>query len=58
VAEEDEYPAGTTRALDEQAQGQRRLQIYPGAEHVAQLMRAHPDLIPLMLDWLHETLQS
>lgn len=57
AAEEDEYPAGTVRTLDEQALGDHQLQIYRGAEHGTALLEAHPDLISLMLDWVQKSTQ-
>ena len=55
ATEEDGYPADTVRKLDEQALGNHKLQIYPGAEHGTKMINAHPDLTSLMLNWLQET---
>jgi dienelactone hydrolase len=57
VSKEDAYPAGTVQTLNEQALGYHQLQIYPGAEHGTKMMMPHPDLTPLMLDWLQKTIQ-
>jgi dienelactone hydrolase len=57
ASKEDAYPAGTVQTLNEQALGYHQLQIYPGAEHGTKMMAPHPDLVPLMLDWLQKTIQ-
>jgi dienelactone hydrolase len=57
ASKEDAFPAGTVQTLNDQALGTHQLQIYPGAEHGTRMMGPHPDLIPLMLDWLQKTIQ-
>ena len=56
TSEEDAYPAGTVQELDKLAKGMHEVQIYPGAEHGTQLLGAHPDLTPLLLDWFGKTI--
>lgn len=55
ATEEDSYPADTVQKLDEQALGNHKLQIYPGAEHGTKMFNSDPDLMFLMLTWLQET---
>jgi len=55
ASEEDSYPFNTVQKLDERAQGNHKLQIYPGAEHGTEMLNSHPDLTILMLDWFQET---
>ena len=57
ASKEDAYSASTVQTLSEQALGYHRLQIYPGPEHGTEMMMPHPDLTPLMLDWLQKTIQ-
>lgn len=57
AATEDAYAADTVQILNKQALGYHQLQIYPGAEHGTKLLTPHPDLGPLLLDWLQKTIQ-
>jgi dienelactone hydrolase len=57
AAKEDAYPAGTVQTLNEQALGYHQLQIYPGADHGTRMLMAHPELPPLILDFLQKTMQ-
>jgi hypothetical protein len=38
--------------------GEHRLHIFPGADHGTDLLAAHPELQPMLLDWLRESLVS
>jgi acetyl esterase/lipase len=54
-SEEDSYPAGTVRQLDEQAQGPHELLLLPGAAHGTKMFSTNPNLANQILIWLHET---
>ncbi len=57
ASQEDAYAAGTVKTLNEKALGYHQLQMYPGTEHGTKMIAPHPELIPLMLDWLKKTIQ-
>ncbi len=53
VASRDDTPSGSDSiALDNQAQGDHRLQLYEGKAHGLALFTAHPDLAGLIIQWL------
>jgi pimeloyl-ACP methyl ester carboxylesterase len=57
ASEDDGYPAMSVQRLNDLGKGYDKLVIYPGAGHGTQLVADHPDLIPLILDWLQQTMK-
>jgi pimeloyl-ACP methyl ester carboxylesterase len=55
-SEEDAYSATTVQRLGELGLGDDKVVIYPGAAHGTGMIRQQPDLIPLMVDWLEQTM--
>lgn len=53
---EDSYAADSARTLHEQAEATVTLQIYQGAGHGTNMFAEQSDLLPLLLDWLHQYL--
>ncbi len=56
ASEDDGYPVFSVQRLNELGQGYDKLVIYPGEGHGTQMIADQPDLTPLMLDWLQQTL--
>lgn len=56
VSEEDRYPYESVQFLSKNALGDYRVEIVPGAAHGTEMLKEHPDLIVLLLEWFQDTL--
>jgi len=52
AAEDDRYPFSSVNQLYNPANDNHQVEIYPGAEHGTALLERHPELTPLLLDWI------
>lgn len=58
AAEADTYSAESAEKLAEAAQGEAQLQLYEDSSHGTDLLRRHPELAQLILDWLDRHVKS
>lgn len=52
AAEDDPYPFSSVNQLYDPANDNHQVEIYPGTEHGTALLESHPELTPLLLDWI------
>ena len=52
AAEDDRYPFSSVNQLYDPANDNHQVEIYPGGEHGTELLGSHPELTPLLLDWI------
>ena len=52
AAEDDPYPFSSVNQLYDPANDNHQVEIYPGADHGTALLGSHPELTPLLLDWI------
>jgi len=57
VSEEDAYPASSCQQLGAMALGEHRLHVFTGAAHGTDMIQAHDDLAPMLLDWFDNKLR-